>query len=345
MILNAYAIIDLFLTLLRLSLGLLVIFLAYTLWKVSSDRFDPERRTEIENRTYLLLLLGCLLLVLHAVSWPLLYLLLQSYISQWPDVMCIYGVTRVGYGTVGPSRFLPGLIQTLEITKPAIVFLSGVWLVLYLIHRCCRTTEIARRLLLTLFLLGAMGILDALAESAYLVIPKKEEFLSTGCCTVQSLPRLPLFSDQAFPPPSGRPAWISGAFCTLSVGILVSLVWCNRPHGYRPGGKGLAWLLAQSLLTVAAGFLFLTEVATPKLLRQPGHHCAYDLIVEAPQVLPAIFLFLLAAYCVGWSAAAYALARPPEVQPFLDHSVRILLRLALAGYLGSLLLISILMAV
>ena len=55
---------------------------------------------------------------LGLASWPLLYLLLQSYVPEWPDVMCIYGVTRVGAGSVGASRFLPGLVTALQVLKP-----------------------------------------------------------------------------------------------------------------------------------------------------------------------------------------------------------------------------------
>jgi hypothetical protein len=123
------------------------------------------------------------LLGLNVVSWPILYLLLQSYVAEWPDVMCIYGVTRIGAGSIGVSRFLPPLVDAPQATKPALVFLSGAWFVLYLLNRRARTVPLTGRVLLVLLAAGLLAAADAAAEVAYLTIPKKEEFLSAGCCT------------------------------------------------------------------------------------------------------------------------------------------------------------------
>ncbi len=139
--------------------------------------------TTLENRFYLLFLLSFLLLGLSLVAWPLLYLLLQSYVPQWPGVMCIYGVTQIGAGSQGASRWLPGLVATLQWLKPAAVFLSGAWLVLYRINRQTRTSPLLPRIILVQIVLGAVVLADTTVEAAYLAIPKKEEFLSNGCCT------------------------------------------------------------------------------------------------------------------------------------------------------------------
>src|SRR5262249_49616077 len=120
---------------------------------------------------------------LNLLSWPLFYLLLQSYVPEWEGVMCIYGVTRIGAGSVGPARFLPPLVTALQAVKPALVFLSGAWFVLYLINRGTRTAPLTGRVHLLVLAAGLLGVADAAAEGAYLVIPKKEVFLSTGCCT------------------------------------------------------------------------------------------------------------------------------------------------------------------
>src|SRR5262249_763476 len=109
--------------------------------------------------------------------------LLQSYVPEWPGVMCIYGVTQVGTGSLGPSRFLPGLVKLLQMTKPALVFGSGAWFVLYWVNWRTATAPLQSRILLALVVLGLLAACDATAETAYLVIPKKEEFLSAGCCT------------------------------------------------------------------------------------------------------------------------------------------------------------------
>src|SRR5262249_16054841 len=136
------------------------------------------------SRGALLFLLAFLLLGLNLAAWPLLYLLLQSYVPEWPGVMCIYGVTQVGTGSLGASRFLPELLKTLQVTKPALVFGGGARFVLYGVNRRTVAAPVLGRVLLALTFLGLFAELDATAELAYLAIPKKEEFLSAGCCSV-----------------------------------------------------------------------------------------------------------------------------------------------------------------
>src|SRR4051794_38955655 len=130
MILNTYAVLDGFVSLLRLLVGLLVVGLGLAAWRAARRPAAPEERQALEDRGYLLSLLALLLLGLNLASWPLLYLLLQSYVPEWPGVMCVYGITRIGEGTVGVSRFLPGLLTALQALKPAVVFASGCWFVL-----------------------------------------------------------------------------------------------------------------------------------------------------------------------------------------------------------------------
>src|SRR5947209_8905930 len=185
MILNTYAVLDVFLSLLRVALGLLVLWVGVSaLWTWLRRPPGPEGRKELEDRGYLLFLLAGLLLALNVLSWPVFYLLLQSYVPEWGDsVMCIYGVTKIGLGSLGPSRFLPTLVTALQATKPILIFLSGAWFVLYLVNRRTHTAPLTGRVLLLLLVSGLLAVADAAAESAYLFIPKKEEFLSSGCCT------------------------------------------------------------------------------------------------------------------------------------------------------------------
>ena len=187
MILNSYTILDAFLSLLRFGLGALVLLLAILAllaWYRRAPSIDEA--SGVENRSHLLLLAAGVLLVLNVASWPLFYLLLQSYVPEWPSVMCIYGVTQIGAGSIGPSRFLPALVTALQVTKPVLVFLSGAWFVLHLVNRDTRTAPLTGRVLLLAVLLGLLVVADAGIEIAYLIIPKKEEFLSTECCTADS---------------------------------------------------------------------------------------------------------------------------------------------------------------
>ena len=97
--------------------------------------------------------------------------------------MCIYGVTRIGEGSVGISRFLPPLLAALQAAKPALVFLSGAWFVLYLVNRRTPTAPLTGRVLAVLLASALLAVGDAAAEATYIVLPKKEEAASSGCCT------------------------------------------------------------------------------------------------------------------------------------------------------------------
>jgi hypothetical protein len=342
MILNAYAVLDAFVVGLRVLLALAVLALGVVAWRRCRSGLGTAGKSALEERAYLLYLLALWLLVLGVVSWPLFYLLLQSYVPQWPGVMCIYGVTRVGAGSQGASRFLPGLVQALEVTKPALVFLSGAWLVLYLVNRRTQTAPLARRTLALVVVFSLLALADALAEAAYLVIPKKEEFLAGGCCTeafdagaraARLVPAMLLSESQ-------RPWLWAGYYAGNGLMILAlgGVRWLLRR------GRGLWWLAllvpgAVGCLAVSA--VFLTEIAAPALLHLPYHHCPYDLVPRVPESMVAVALFLLGTFAVGWAGLAGGLARCRETETFLARHVGRLLYLAECCYLGSLVMMSV----
>src|SRR5262249_22181938 len=140
-------------------------------------------RSGSENAGHLAFLLAVTLVLLGVASWPLLYLLLQSYVLEWPGAMCIYGVTQVGKGSIGPARHLPSLGLAMGIMKPLLVFAGGAWYVLYLLDRRTRTAPLLGRLFALLLPLGLLAIADAATDLTYAAIPKREEFPAAGCCT------------------------------------------------------------------------------------------------------------------------------------------------------------------
>jgi hypothetical protein len=342
MIVNAYAVLDAFVSLLRLGLGLVVLalgFHAYRSWRHCSAA--PESRKALEDRSYLLFLLAGLLLGLNVVAWPILYLLLQSYIPQWPGVMCIYGVTRVGTGSLGPSRFLPPLLTALQAAKPALVFLSGAWFVLHLVNRRTQTAPLIGRTLGLLLAAGLLAVADAAAELTYLAIPKKEEFLSAGCCTQPAdeagtfrfLPQN-LISDEDTPR-------LYGAYYTVNLAMILGLGIAARLSERRLVRSWLGPLFLGVVLCGVVNAVFLVEAAAPRLLHLPYHHCPYDLVPRAPESLVAVALFVGGSFCVGWACVVGWLGNGTEARPFLPDTVSWLLRLGLRGYVGSVVLLSV----
>lgn len=342
MILNAYAILDLFLVFLRLFLGLFVLWFAGRSWRRRFAEQDAEARQILEDRLYLLFLVALVLLGLIVFSWPLLYLLLQSYVDEWPGVMCIYGVTQIGAGSVGLSRFLPRLLAILQVAKPVLVFFSGAWFVMYLIDRQTETGPLKGRLLLTLKGLGLLAVADAVTEGAYLVIAKKAEYLSSGCCTEvfdaldrasQLLPRAIIGEDYR--------SWLYLAYYAVNLAMALGLFLCARSLLGRWERPALYVLFVGAAVSLAINWIFLIEILSPVLLRLPNHHCPYDLLPVAPDSVPGVALFILGSFAVGWAVWADAFARCPETGPFLDDTIRRILFLGLLGYLYSVILISL----
>jgi hypothetical protein len=338
MILNAYAVLDAFLSLGRLLVALLLLGLSLPAWR--RERSGPEHGSEA--RGALLFLLAFLLLGLNVASWPLLYLLLQSYIPQWPGVVCIYGVMQVGTGSVGSSRFLPVLVKTLQGMKPALVFVGGAWFVLYALNRRTASGPLRGRLLAVLVLLELLAGVDALVELTYLAIPKKEEFLSAGCCTTVSASGLRTegFLPEGLLKPSDR-AWVWAGYFAGNLSMVLALAACTRWLGRDRPLSWLAPLVVGGVLAVPVSALFLIEIAAPRLLHRPNHHCPYDLFPEVPGAVLSIVLFVGASFAVGWAAVGRWLARCPETEPFLEPMLRRLLTLGMWCYLGSLVILSL----
>jgi hypothetical protein len=334
MILNSYAILLGFVALLRLVLGLVVLGVGVSAWRVR-DRFA------LEDRSYLVFLLALLLGGLNLASWPLLYLLLQSYVPEWTGVMCIYGVTQIGANSIGPSRFLPGLLHFLQLAKPALVFLSGAWLVLYLLNRRTQTAPLLPRLFWVLLPLGALVLADAAAELAYLAIPKKEETLSNGCCcATEEAEGMARYQPPVLLQDASRP-WLVAGFYGANLGLIFALLAATRSPAACPGSRGLALLFLGALAVTAISGLYLVAVAAPGLLHLPYHHCAYDLIPEVPEAVVAVTLFLAGGFFLGWACVTQALGRCRETEPYLAPLVGGLLRLSLWGYVASLAMLSL----
>jgi hypothetical protein len=365
MILNPFSILDGFAALLRLVLSVLIIGFALHAWqRWRSTGKDPDH-SGTEDRYYLLVILSGVLLALNLAGWPLFYLMLQSYVPQWPGVMCVYGVTQIGSHSVGVSRFLPGLVNLLETTKPLLVFVGGTWLVLHLANRRTATGPLMGRILLVLLVLGLIGIGDGAAETAYLAIPKTEEGLEAGCCTIalddpdsvvalspghataasrlwQGLRTVPhlgtLLRDEL------GERGIAKMYYGINISLILAVAGALWVPSCRPGPAGLLSLVIAAVVSFPISLLFLIEVAAPAILNLPYHHCPYDLIPKAPESLVGVCLYMLGLFAVGWACTLAWLADCLETRSFLPRAIGRLLGLALFGYLGSLIMIYLEMA-
>lgn len=332
MIVNPYAVLDAFVALLRLPLSLTLIGLGAIAWRHWRRAGSPEERTALENRCYLLLTLAVVLQWLNVLSWPLFYLLLQSYVPEWPGVMCIYGVMQIGTGSSGPSQYLPALLLQLQAFKPALVFMSGAWFALYLVHRSSRTGPLLGRIILLLMVLGILALCDAAAELTYLFIPKKEVFPSAGCCTElfanrRAMAPGPLVSDE-------QRVLLMSAFAVVQALQMAVLLLAARSAA-RWRSVLIVIALALAIIALPVSGRFLAEVATPRLLNLPGHACPYDLLTLAPLAVAAVGLHFLGCFGAGWASIVHWLGDHPEVARVAPAHVGRWLRVALIAYLLS----------
>jgi len=260
-------------------------------------RTPPE--PEAEARRPLLALTGAALVAVALAGVPLLYLLMASWVPRWPGVMCVEGVRRIGMGTTGAVRFLPDLVVALDATKLLVVFLAGAWAVL----RRAPGAPAARAAALALAALGLVAALDGAAALAYVAIPKEEVYPAAGCCTVA----LPGGAREAGLTRAGSPG--EGGSGPLAAGFIAAAVLLGIGAGllrrFPASGRGrtaalsvLAALAAASL-PLASGFL--DDVAAPRLLGLPWHHCRWCAFARAPVSLVGTVLFLGAAFAAGWA--------------------------------------------
>jgi hypothetical protein len=189
------------------------------------------------------------------------------------------------------------------------------------------------RILLVLTCLGVGSGLDSAAEAAYLVIPKKNEVLASGCCTVPPAGALTT-AGTGLLPAAQRP-WLLAAYFGTNVGLVVALARYRRS-----GAPGMGSLLAMVLAASVVSALFLTEVLAPRVLGQPEHHCAYDLVPRFPHLVLGAALFVWGSFSVGWAVVARRLASATQLQHLMGAKVAAMVRHAQLGFVLSMVLIS-----
>lgn len=299
MILHAASLLALFVGLVELVLGGAVVGLAGR--ALRRRRLDPAA---VDAGLPLVGHLATVLTAVAVVAWPLLYLLLDAYVPQWRGVVCIQGVTRIGEGSVGPARLLPPLLVVLQATKPALVLAVGAWAVLRSANRATATGALAGRELGALLVCGALAVADALLTGAYVLIPKREQFLESGCCAVPARGSTQLVDGEfvtrtaaAF---DGRV--LTFAYVAVTLALVLATTWALRRPRWTWGA------LAAAALEVPVGLVFLREVAAPRFLGLPGHRCAYCVLSSSVAGVAFLALAATGVLCVAWAAVARGLA-------------------------------------
>jgi hypothetical protein len=341
MIENPYSVIAVFVACVEAVLGALTLAMGIAALRRPRGLADAAAA---EDRYHLLFLLALTLAGIGVAALPLLYLTLASYVPQWPGVMCIQGVTRVGTGSAGAAAWLPRLLWALALLRPAAVFVAGAWIALHVANRRTRTAPLTRKVLALLATAGVLSLLAAAAELAYLLIPKVEHSLSSGCCTP---PAQAAASSSEFRPflvvfgESAERIGVSALFFGGGLALLLAIAWWLRRGGSVPRRAPLIALGLAAMAFLFVGAAFMTETASPVMLHLPHHHCAWCLLSSLPELAAGVALLVGGVFSVGWAAVvAWAGARE-EARAGAAGQVRALLVLASFGFTGSLLLAAI----
>lgn len=301
MVLNAYTFLTLAAAALEAGLAVAVLVVA--------ARVARRRRADPLGADAAMPLAGHVattLLVVAVGSWPLLYLLLDSYVPLWRGVVCIQGVTQVGEGSVGPARWLPPLVTALQATKPAVVLAVAAWATVHAANRATATAALLGRELAVLATAGAVALLDAAATAAYVGIPKREVFLESACCAV--VPRAGRLGDPGFVTLTRADhdaAVLVVAWGALVLALTLAVVRAVR----RPGWTAAA--LGAAAASVPLGLTVLREVAAPRLLGVADHRCVYCVLAGSVAGVAALALHAVGVGAVALAAVARALGRAP----------------------------------
>lgn len=170
MIVNIYTLIMLFVAFLSLFLGGFLFYAALKMFLGSEPMIPLETKDKFEQRGYLVFLVACVMLSVRMLAWPWFYFMLQSFVSEVPGAMCMFGVTQI----------LPSMVTFLQIIKPISFFMMGGWLLCYYLDKSIPTTPLVRKNVLLLLIVCSILLADSIADIYYVL--RMKPLMSVSCC-------------------------------------------------------------------------------------------------------------------------------------------------------------------
>ncbi|MGZ3613244.1 MAG: hypothetical protein ACXU9X_05065 [Thermodesulfobacteriota bacterium] len=309
MILNALSITMIFLGVLSILLtiwGGTSSLLLYRRWKRPSR---PEEKTFLEDRSYLILLIMVIVLLVRLINWPLFYITLQSFISDIEGAMCIFGVTQVK----------PGLTRFLEFLKPITFFLIGGWLILHILDRATKTSPLMRRKLFLLSIISLLVLIDSLGD-IFLILGIAPESLVSCCTTITDILNRPTrTTPEAFFGPEYA-HFLQILFFITHLALIGFIGVSLKFKIFRRPILGLLFLFA-----ILNAFIFLLsqiEVFAPRMMHLPFHHCLYCLWQYVPDSIAMYLFFILGTFSVGWGFTTDLFGKIGEASDLLPNYLR-----------------------
>ena len=331
MILNTLSMTMIFIGALSVLLAMWGGISSLALYKKWRKPLTPEEKTSLEDRSYLVLLIMVIVLMIRLINWPLFYGTLQSFISDIEGAMCIFGVTQVK----------PGLTRFLEFLKPISFFLIGGWLILHVLDRATKTSPLMRRKLFLLSIISLSVLIDSLGD-IFLILGIAPESLVSCCTTVTDISNRPTRT---------TPLSIFGPEYTHSLQVLfftthialIGFVGLSLTFGktFLRQRLVLGLLILFSFLNAILFLLSQIEVFAPAMMHLPFHHCLYCLWQYVPDSIAMYLLFILGTFSVGWGFTTELFGRVGEAVDLLPNYLKKIYSFALFFLSASLILLII----
>lgn len=309
MIVNIYTLIMLFVVIFSLSLGGLLFLLTIKTLISFKTTIPLEDKSKFEQKGYLVFLLACVTLSIRMIVWPWFYFMLQSFVSEIPGAMCMFGVTQI----------LPSTVTFLQIIKPISFFIMGGWLLCYYVDKSTPTTPLARKNLFFLLIVCGVLLADGIGDIYYVI--RMKPLMTVSCCAT--------FFDVPLRPSAMIPQAIFGRhfqkilfFVYYVTNItLIALLFTSMSKKWvsvtsLPRKIVLYSQYAIGIINIPVVIYTFIENVAPKLMQLPYHHCIYCfmgnwMVPDAPIMLG---LFVIGTFAIGWMGILRLLCKNGEAR-------------------------------
>lgn len=234
----------------------------------------------VEQRYYLLGMIGTVVLIARLLIIPIYFWMLQSMVPYCPGAMCAYGVVNVGepYSSIS------------LIIKIILPIVYGAWLLFELSNR--REPSLPFLRLITMaFLLLLLPLLIVDSAVDVLLTATIQPIYAPCCSSIYDVN--PPFSPSAVLGPNfGILILILTVIVVLT---LATIQWIEENHHSIP-------YLTLGLAMVSSFLYFVTlhDTLAPLALGLPDHHCPYCLFQEIPDTAFFAGLFWLGVASACW---------------------------------------------
>ncbi len=336
MIINIYTLIMLFVAFLSLCTGGYLFYATVRILSQPETIVPLDAKSKFEQKSYLIFLLACVVLSVRMLAWPWFYFMLQSFVSEVPGAMCMFGVTQV----------LPSTVIFLQLIKPISFFLMGAWLLCYYVDKSTPTAPLARTNLSFLLIVCGVLLIDSATDIYYVL--RMKPLMSVSCCAT--------FFDVPLRPSAMIPQAIFGRhFQTilfiiyyLTNIILIVLLWMplsRKWHSLTTSSRKII-LYGQAvigIINIPVVIYAFIEYIVPRLMQLPYHHCIYcfvgnGLVPDAPIILG---LFVIGTFAIGWMCILRLLCTNGETRKVTERLFVKVNLLAVFCLLASILMVTI----